>query len=44
MAGRSYDQRYKSFLVLQILLKYTDKDNRLTLTKISDKLYADYGI
>lgn len=44
MAGRSYDQRYKSFLVLQILLRYTDKDHPLTLTKISDKLYANYGI
>ena len=44
MAGRSYDQRYKSLLVLQILLKYTDKDNPLTINEISNILFDEYGI
>ena len=29
---------------MQILLKYTDKDNPLSASKISDKLLKDYGI
>lgn len=44
MAGRSYDQRYKSLLVFQILLKYTDKDHPLTASEIKDYLLEDYGI
>ena len=44
MAGRSYDQRYKSFLVLQILLRQTDKEHPLTINEISDILLDEYGI
>ena len=44
MAGRSYDQRYKSLLVLQILLKQTDKDHALTINAIKDILFDCYGI
>ena len=44
MAGRSYDQRFKSLCVLQILLKYTDNDNPLTIGEIVCKLSDYYGI
>lgn len=44
MAGRSFDQRYKSLLVLQILLKYTDDKNPLTIKEIQDILNEDYHI
>lgn len=43
MAGRSYDQRYKTILVLRILLKYSDEDHPLKLFDIQGKL-LDYGI
>ena len=44
MAGRSYNQRYKSLLVLQILLRQTDKDHPLTINEISNILFDEYGI
>jgi len=44
MAGRSFDQRYKSLLVLQILLKYTDDKNPLTIKEIQEILNDDYDI
>ena len=42
--AKEYGQKYKSILVLQILLKYTDKDHPLSASKISDRLLEDYGI
>lgn len=42
--AKEHGQKYKSILVLQILLKYTDKNHPLTLSGISDKLLKDYGI
>ena len=42
--GKGTWTKYKSILVLQILLKYTDKDHPLSASKISDKLLKDYGI
>ncbi len=44
MAGRGFDQRYKSLLVLQILLRYTDKDHPLTAKGIAEKLLKLYGM
>ena len=44
MAGRSYNQRFKSICVLQILLKNTDNENPLTIGDIVCKLSDYYGI
>ena len=43
-SGKSFGQKYKSILVLQVLLKYTDNDNPLTAKKIKERLLDDYGI
>ena len=42
--AKEHGQKYKSILVLQILLKHTDKDHPLSASKISDRLLEDYGI
>ena len=42
--AKEYGQKYKSILVLQILLKYTDENNPLTAREISDKLLEDYDL
>ena len=44
MAGKSLGQKFKSILVFQILLKYTDIDHPLTASEIKDYLLIDYGI
>ena len=44
MAGRSYNQRFKSLCVLQILLKNTDNENPLTIGEIVSELKNGYGI
>ena len=44
MAGKCFGQKFKSILVFQILLKYTDKDHPLTASEIRDYLLEDYGI
>ena len=41
--GKSFGQKYKSILVLQILLKYTDNEHPLTAEKIKDLLF-EYGV
>ena len=42
--AKEYGQKYKSILVLQVLLKYTDENNPLTAREISDKLLKDYDL
>lgn len=43
-SGKSFGQKYKSILVLQILLKNTDNDHPLTASKIKDKLIELYDV
>lgn len=42
--AKEYGQKYKSILVLQVLLKYTDENNPLTASEIADKLLEDYDL
>ena len=43
LGGRNEGQKYKSLLVWQILLRYTDENHPLTAQKIVD-LLQDYGV
>ena len=42
-SGKRYGQKYKSFLVAQLLLKYTDENNALSVAEIIEHL-NDYDI
>lgn len=42
-SGKKYGQKYKSFLVAQLLLKYTDEDHSLTVSDIKEHL-SSYDI
>ncbi len=44
LGGRNEGQKYKSLLVWQILLRYTDKNHPLSAKEIIKKLEEDYGI
>ena len=44
LGGRNEGQKYKSLLVWQILLRYTDENHPLTAKRIVQILLDDYGV